>query len=122
MSTTKTLTVAQLLILTTAAQRPDHMVLPLPPTIRARGGAQRNLLGALLKMDLGAEVPVVDSTIAWRTDEGGQHHGLPKWAGETRARLAPRIREQMCLSGAVRKPHRRKSTEFQGCPRRPMPE
>ena len=47
MSTTKTLTVAQLLILTTAAQRPDHMVHPLPPTIRARGGAQRTLLGAL---------------------------------------------------------------------------
>ncbi len=76
MSTTKTLTVAQLLILTTAAQRPDHMVLPLPPTIRARGGAQRNLLGALLKMDLVAEVPVDDATIAWRTDEAGQHHGL----------------------------------------------
>ena len=76
MSNTKTLTVAQLLILTTAAQRPDHMVLPLPPTIRARGGAQRNLLGALLKMELVAEVPVDDASIAWRTDEAGQHHGL----------------------------------------------
>lgn len=76
MSDTKTLTVAQLLILTTAAQRPDHMVLPLPPTIRARGGAQRNLLGALLKMDLVEEVPVYDASIAWRTDEAGQHHGL----------------------------------------------
>ena len=76
MSSTKTLTVAQLLILTTAAQRPDHMVLPLPPTIRARGGAQRNLLGALLKLDLVAEVPVEDATVAWRTDEAGQHHGL----------------------------------------------
>ncbi|MBR0680350.1 DUF3489 domain-containing protein [Roseomonas eburnea] len=76
MSDTKTLTVAQLLILSTAAQRPDHMVLPLPPTIRARGGAQRNLLGALLKMDLVAEVPLDDASIAWRTDEAGQHHGL----------------------------------------------
>lgn len=76
MSNTKTLTVAQLLILTTAAQRPDHMVLPLPPTIRARGGAQRNLLGALIKMELVEEVPVDDATIAWRTDEAGQHHGL----------------------------------------------
>jgi hypothetical protein len=76
MSTTKTLSVAQLLILTTAAQRPDHMVLPLPPTIRVRGGAQRNLLGALLKMELVAEVPVDDGTLAWRTDEAGQHHGL----------------------------------------------
>lgn len=76
MSTTKTLTVAQLLILTTAAQRPDHMVLPLPPTIRARGGAQRNLLSALRKMELVEEVPVEDATVAWRTDEAGQHHGL----------------------------------------------
>ena len=76
MPTVKTLTVAQLLVLTTAAQRPDHMVLPLPPTIRARGGAQRNLLGALLKMDLIAETSVDDASIAWRTDEAGQHHGL----------------------------------------------
>jgi hypothetical protein len=76
MSTIKTLTVAQLLILTTAAQRPDHMVLPLPLTIRARGGAQRNLLGGLLKMELVAEVPVDDASIAWRTDEDGQHRGL----------------------------------------------
>jgi hypothetical protein len=76
MPTTKTLTVAQLLVLTTAAQRPDHMVLPLPPTIRARDGAQRNLLGALLKLGLVEEVPVDDATIAWRTDETGQHHGL----------------------------------------------
>jgi hypothetical protein len=76
MPTTKTLSVAQLLILTTAAQRPDHMVLPLPPTIRARGGAQRNLLGALLKMDLVAEVSIDDASVAWRTDEAGQHHGL----------------------------------------------
>ena len=52
------------------------MVLPLPPTIRARGGAQRNLLGALLKMELVEEVPVDDATLAWRTDETGKHHGL----------------------------------------------
>ncbi|MGG5821270.1 DUF3489 domain-containing protein [Falsiroseomonas sp. HW251] len=76
MPTTKTLTVAQLLILTTAAQRPDHMVLPLPPTIRARGGAQRSLLSALLKMELVEELQVDDATIAWRTDEAGQHRGL----------------------------------------------
>lgn len=76
MSTTKTLAVAQLLILTSAAQRPDHMVLPLPPTIRARGGAQRSLLGALLKMELVEEVQVDEATIAWRTDEAGQHSGL----------------------------------------------
>lgn len=89
MSTTKTLTVAQLLILTTAAKRPDHMVLPLPPTIRARGGAQRNLLGALLKMELVEEVPVDDATIAWRTDEAGQHRGLSLTAVGLSAAGAP---------------------------------
>lgn len=89
MSNAKTLTVAQLLILTTAAQRPDHMVLPLPSTIRARGGAQRNLLGALLKMDLVEEVPVDDASIAWRTDEAGQHHGLRLIAAGLAAAGAP---------------------------------
>jgi len=66
MSTTKTLTVIQLLVLNTAAQRADHMVMPLPPTIHARGGAQRNLLAALLKMQLVEEVPVDDAAIAGR--------------------------------------------------------
>jgi hypothetical protein len=89
MSTTKTLTVAQVLILNRAVQRPDHMVLPLPPTIRARGSAQRSLLGALLKMDLVAEVPVDDASIAWRTDAAGQHHGLRITAAGLAAAGAP---------------------------------
>ncbi|MEO3471446.1 DUF3489 domain-containing protein [Roseomonas sp. CAU 1739] len=89
MSTAKTLTVAQLLVLTTAAQRPDHMVLPLPPTVRAPGGAQRNLLGALLKMDLVAEVPVDDASIAWRAYEAGQHRGLRLTAAGLAAAGAP---------------------------------
>lgn len=58
MSGTKTLAVARLLILTTATQRLDHMVLPLLPKIRARGGAHRNLLSAMLKMELVGEVLV----------------------------------------------------------------
>lgn len=71
-----TLTITQLLILTTAAQRPDHMVLPLPATIRTRGGARRNLINSLLKMELIEELPVGDEATAWRTDEAAQHHGL----------------------------------------------
>lgn len=43
--------------------------------------------------------------------------GLPKWAGETRTGIAPRIRDQMCLLGAVRNPHRRKGADFRACPR-----
>ena len=34
----KQLSVAQMLVLGTAAQRPDHMVLPLPNTLRLRAG------------------------------------------------------------------------------------
>lgn len=76
MPDTNPLTVVQLLALTTAAQRPDYMVLPLPPTIRARGGAQRNLLRALLKMELVEEVQVDDATLSWHTDDAGQHRSL----------------------------------------------
>jgi hypothetical protein len=76
MPKSKALTITQLLILTTAAQRPDHMVLPLPATIRARGGARRNLISPLLKMELVEELPVSEVAVAWRTDEAAQHHGL----------------------------------------------
>lgn len=100
MSTTKTLTVAQLLILTTAAQRPDRMVLPLPPTIRARGGAQRSLLGALLKMDLVAEVLVDDASVASRTDPAGQHHGLRITAAGLAAAGAPATAAETTGAGA----------------------
>ena len=43
----KMLSVAQLLVLSTAAQRADHMLLPLPSTLRLRGGGQTKLLAAL---------------------------------------------------------------------------
>ena len=76
MSNPKTLTVAQLLVLTTAAQRSDHLLLPLPAELRVRGGAQRNLLAALLKMNLVEEFPIEDASVTWRTDEGDQHLAL----------------------------------------------
>ncbi|GGC71229.1 hypothetical protein GCM10011504_56150 [Siccirubricoccus deserti] len=70
------LTVAQLLVLATAAQRSNHMVMPLPSTVRVRGGAQRNLLAALLRMELVKEIQVNDAAFAWRTDDAGRHLGL----------------------------------------------
>ncbi|MBR0660638.1 DUF3489 domain-containing protein [Neoroseomonas oryzicola] len=100
MFTTRTLTAAQLLILTTAVQGPDHVVLPLPPTIRARGGAQRNLLGALLKTELVEEVPVNDATIAWRTDKAGQQHGLRLTAAGLGAASAPVVAAEAAGAGA----------------------
>jgi hypothetical protein len=72
----KSLTVAQLLVLTTAAQRSNHMVVPLPSTVRVRGGAQHNLLTALLRMELVEEVQIDIAAFGWRTDETGRHLGL----------------------------------------------
>lgn len=44
---------------------------------------------------------------------------LPKEAGETRAGMAPRIWEQVCLSGVERTSHRRKRAEFRASRQRP---
>lgn len=90
MSNLKTLSVAQLLVLSTAAQRPDHVVLPLPPTVRARGSAQRNLLSALLKMQLVEEFSLDDAARAWRTDGSGQNFGLRLTAAGLAAAGVPR--------------------------------
>jgi hypothetical protein len=76
MSITKTLSDAQLQVLTAGAARLDRMLLPLPATIRARGGARRNLLAALLKTHLVEEVQAEDAAIAWRTDEADRPIGL----------------------------------------------
>ncbi|MBC7432368.1 MAG: DUF3489 domain-containing protein [Rubritepida sp.] len=76
MSNPKTLTVAQLLVLTTAAQRPDHLILPLPAKPRVRGGAQRNPLAALVKTNLVEELPIDDASLAWRTIEADHHCAL----------------------------------------------
>jgi DNA-binding MarR family transcriptional regulator len=72
----KMLSVAQLLVLSTAAQRPDHMLLPLPSTLRLRGGGQTKLLAALVKAGLAEEVTVSDDALCWRRDADDQRIGL----------------------------------------------
>jgi hypothetical protein len=72
----KDLSVPQLLILTTAAGRPDRMVMPLPSTLRARGASQERLLTSLLKLLLVEEVPTDTLILSWRHDEQGQHYAL----------------------------------------------
>jgi DNA-binding MarR family transcriptional regulator len=72
----KMLSVAQLLVLSTAAQRPDRMLLPLPSTLRLRGGGQTKLLAALVKAGLAEEVPVSDDALCWRRDADDQRIGL----------------------------------------------
>ncbi|HEV7264489.1 MAG TPA: DUF3489 domain-containing protein [Falsiroseomonas sp.] len=83
-ATTKTLSAAQLLILTAAAQRPDRMALPLPPGLRACGAARRALLASLLEAGLLEERPTEDGALSWRQDGQGDHHAL----GITAAGLA----------------------------------
>jgi hypothetical protein len=72
----KMLSVAQLLVLSTAAQRADHMLLPLPSTLRLRGGGQTRLLAALVKAGLAEEVTVSDDALCWRRDADDQRIGL----------------------------------------------
>ena len=74
--TAKTLSAAQLLILTTAARRPDRMALPLPAGLRARGAARRALLASLLERGLVEERPTDDQALSWRRDGRGRHQAL----------------------------------------------
>jgi hypothetical protein len=67
----KPLSVAQMLILRTAAERPDRMVLPLPPGLRARGASQISLLTSLLNAILVEEVATGDAALSWRKVEDG---------------------------------------------------
>ncbi|WP_431285027.1 hypothetical protein ACQW02_09495 [Humitalea sp. 24SJ18S-53] len=70
------LSVAQALILSTAAQRPDHMVLPFPSSLRARGAAQRHLVTSLIKLSFIEEVLTLLPALSWRQDEQGLLHAL----------------------------------------------
>jgi hypothetical protein len=67
----KPLSVAQLLVLRTAAQRPDRMVLPLPTDLQARGASQTRLLNALLKAALVEELPASNEALNWCKDVSG---------------------------------------------------
>jgi len=71
----KRLTETQMLVLTSAAQRADHAVLPLPSAIKVRGSVKRNLLLTLLKLEMIQESAAADAASAWRTDDG-QHFAL----------------------------------------------
>jgi hypothetical protein len=72
----KPLSVAQMLILRTAAERPDRMVLPLPPGLRARGASQTGLLTSLLNATLVEEVATGDAALSWRKADDGALHAL----------------------------------------------
>ncbi len=70
------LTDTQLVILSAAAERADGAVLPLPKSLKARGGALTNTVRSLLKKGLVAEQPAARDEEAWREAEDGGRHKL----------------------------------------------
>jgi DNA-binding MarR family transcriptional regulator len=98
------LTDTQLVILSTAGQRDDGTVLPLPKSLKLHGGALNHVLKNLLKKGLLDEQPGGNNAAAWRerqdgqrltlviTDEGRQAIGVAaEEQGESRpARITPR--------------------------------
>lgn len=69
------LTDTQLVILSTAAARNNHAVLPLSDTLKAKGGAAKASLRSLLKKGLIKERRAKAAEPAWRED-GGRRYGL----------------------------------------------
>ena len=66
------LTDTQLIILSTAGQRDDGTVLPLPKSLKLQGGAANHVLKNLLKKGLLDEQPTGDNAAAWREGKDGQ--------------------------------------------------
>lgn len=82
MTKPRSLSVAQVLILSTAGHRSDRMVLPFPAGLRARGASQQRLIASLLKHGLVEEVTTALPTLSWRQDgQGGLYALLITTAG-----------------------------------------
>ena len=68
----KALTPAQQLILLTAAQRPDHTVLPFPDSIPRRGAVPQRLIASMLAQGLVKECLATEGADTWRQDDADQ--------------------------------------------------
>ena len=66
------LTDTQLVILSAAAQRQDGAVLPLPKSLKIKGGATTKTLEGLRKKGLLEEKPAARNAAAWREGEDGR--------------------------------------------------
>jgi hypothetical protein len=66
------LTDTQLVILSTAAARDDGAILPLPDTLKIKGGAVTSVLKSLLKKDMIAERPATPGAEVWRESDDGR--------------------------------------------------
>ncbi len=106
----------QLVILSAAARRQDCAVLPLPKSLRIKGGAVTKTLEGLRKKGLLEEKPAARTAAAWREDEDGRRmmlviadaglqaiDGEP--AGESSKEPTPsKARAKKRRGGAVQKP------------------
>lgn len=70
------LTDLQLVLLSSAAQRPDGMLLPLPETIRAKGKTLERSLTKMLGLGLIEECPARTPERIWRNDDDGHRIAL----------------------------------------------
>ena len=70
------LTDTQLVILSAAAGRDDRAVLPLPKSLKTRGGGATSTLKSLLKKGLVVERPARRDAPAWREAEDGRRLAL----------------------------------------------
>ncbi len=66
------LTDTQLVILSAAARRRDRAVLPLPKSLKVKGGAATKTLEGLRKKSLLEEKPAARNAEAWRETDGGR--------------------------------------------------
>jgi hypothetical protein len=67
---------AQLVILSTAAQRADGSLLPFPQSLSAKGAALNKVVDMLCKRKLADERQTIKGAPEWRRGEDGQSLGL----------------------------------------------
>ena len=75
-SPTAKLSDTQLVILSAAAQRADHSLLPLPQSLTVKGAALGKVIETLCKRKLAEESRTIDDAAEWRRDEDGRRLGL----------------------------------------------
>ncbi len=110
------LTDTQLVILSAAARRQDRAVLPLPKSLKVKGGAVTKTLDGLRKKGLLKEKPAARNATAWRegedgrrmmlviTDAGLQAIGVDADEKTSRQPRPTKTRAKKRRGGTVRKP------------------
>ena len=82
---------SQLVVLSTACQRPDGCVFPV--TLKLKGNAVGNVLKSLLTKGFLEEVPGRADDTVWRYDDGGLVGGTPAEQGIVAAKIETRAQK-----------------------------